>query len=59
MVLMKYDFCATVDGYSIANVQAADAGNYSVIVSNSFGSVTSSVATLTVTNGGFDFLRAI
>jgi hypothetical protein len=33
-------------------VQAGDAGNYTVIVSNRFSSLTSSVATVTVTNGG-------
>jgi glucose/arabinose dehydrogenase len=35
--------------YSIASAQLADAGNYQVIVSNSAGSATSSVAVLTVT----------
>ncbi len=35
---------------SITNVTTADEGSYSVIVSNSFGSVTSSVASLTVTS---------
>ena len=34
--------------YSIASAQSADAGSYSVTVSNSAGSVTSSAATLTV-----------
>ena len=32
----------------LANVQAADAGGYSVVITNSYGSVTSVVATLTV-----------
>ncbi len=43
---------ATTYSYSRANVQSVDAGNYSVVISNSFGSVTSLVAALTVTNGG-------
>jgi hypothetical protein len=43
---------ATADGYARANVQGTDAGSYSVVISNSFGSVTSSVATLTVTTNG-------
>jgi Immunoglobulin domain len=34
--------------YTIASAQAADAGSYSVIISNSAGTVTSSTATLTV-----------
>jgi hypothetical protein len=34
--------------YSIASAQAADAGNYTVVVTNSAGSVTSNAATLTV-----------
>jgi hypothetical protein len=33
---------------SLTNVQSSDAGNYSVIVSNAYNSVTSSIATLTV-----------
>jgi hypothetical protein len=32
----------------LTNVQAANAGNYAVVVTNSYGSVTSAVATLTV-----------
>jgi len=36
--------------YSIANPQLADAGDYSVIVSNVRGSVTSAVATVTIVN---------
>ena len=43
---------ATAYSYSLATVQAADAGNYSVVISNSLGSATSSVATMTVTNAG-------
>jgi len=40
---------ATSSTYTIASVQATNAGNYTVTVSNSAGSVTSAVATLTVT----------
>ncbi len=40
---------ATASSYSIANAQTANAGNYSVTVTNSAGSVTSANATLTVT----------
>jgi glucose/arabinose dehydrogenase/regulation of enolase protein 1 (concanavalin A-like superfamily) len=39
---------ATSSTYTITNVQASDAGNYSVVVSNSAGSATSQNATLTV-----------
>jgi glucose/arabinose dehydrogenase len=39
---------ATASSYTIANVQPADAGTYSVIVSNTAGSATSNNATLTV-----------
>ena len=39
---------ATSATFSIANVQSADAGNYTVIVSNPYGSVTSDTATLSV-----------
>lgn len=39
---------ATNSAYSITNVQAGNAGNYAVVVTNSFGSVTSQAATLTV-----------
>lgn len=35
---------------NLANVQWSDTGNYQVIITNSYGSVTSSVATLTVGN---------
>ncbi|PTY06178.1 hypothetical protein DB347_12055 [Opitutaceae bacterium EW11] len=40
---------ATASSYTIASAQATDAGSYTVVVSNSGGSVTSSAATLTVT----------
>src|SRR5437879_12629631 len=40
---------ATDTAYTQTNVQPADAGNYRVVVKNSDGSVTSAVATLTVT----------
>lgn len=40
---------ASSSGYTRANVQGADAGNYSVVVTNALGAVTSSVASLTVT----------
>lgn len=39
---------ATSASYTISSVQSSDAGNYTVVVSNSNGSVTSSTATLTV-----------
>jgi hypothetical protein len=40
---------ATNTSYAIASVQPSDAGNYSVTVSNSAGSINSGTATLTVT----------
>ena len=39
---------ATNASYTISNVQTANAGNYSVVVANSFGSRTSNNATLTI-----------
>jgi hypothetical protein len=42
---------ATSANYSLSSVQAADAGNYSVKVSNSLGSVTSNPGVLTVSGG--------
>jgi len=42
---------ATAATLSLTNVQSADAANYTVVVSNSAGSVTSSTATLTVNPG--------
>ena len=41
---------ATSPSYTIANAQSSVAGNYQVVISNSFSSVTSSVAALTVTS---------
>ncbi len=43
---------ATAASFSIASVQLADAGTYSVVVSNSVGSTTSDNAILTVTAAG-------
>ena len=43
-------FKATNDTYSVANAQSEQAGAYTVMVSNFIGSVTSSVAMLTVAN---------
>jgi autotransporter-associated beta strand protein/YVTN family beta-propeller protein len=40
---------ATTNNFTIANAQTNDAGGYRAIVTNSFGSVTSTVAMLTVT----------
>ncbi len=39
---------AVANNFTLASVQAPNAGNYTVVVSNQAGSVTSSVATLTV-----------
>ncbi len=39
---------ATLSSYTRANAQSGDAGSYTVVVTNSAGSVTSSVVTLTV-----------
>lgn len=36
---------------TIANAQHSDAGNYSVVITNNFGAVTSSIATLSVVDG--------
>jgi len=44
---------ATASSYTLPSVQAGDAGNYSVVVSNAAGSVTSSEAVLTVLQGNF------
>jgi hypothetical protein len=39
---------ATSNSFTVVNVQAANTGNYSVVVSNAYGSVTSSIATLSL-----------
>src|SRR5205814_1323732 len=41
---------ATASSYTRTNVGSGDAGNYTVVVTNAAGSVTSAIATLTVTN---------
>ncbi|MEY2466997.1 MAG: hypothetical protein QOD03_1518 [Verrucomicrobiota bacterium] len=41
---------ANTNTYSINNAQTTNAGNYVVVVTNIYGSITSAVATLTVTN---------
>ena len=41
---------ATTTTLNLANVQASDSGSYNVVVSNAVGSVTSSAATLTVSD---------
>ncbi len=43
---------ATADSFTRANAQAIHTGGYSVVISNSLGSVTSVVATLTVSTNG-------
>ncbi|MCX6924879.1 MAG: hypothetical protein NT154_16955, partial [Verrucomicrobia bacterium] len=42
---------ATAASYTIMNAQVGDSGSYALVVTNTFGSVTSAVATLTVTLG--------
>jgi endonuclease/exonuclease/phosphatase family metal-dependent hydrolase len=44
---------ATTSAYTRTNAQPADAGGYSVVITNSFGSVTSLVATLTVSTAPY------
>ena len=39
---------ATSSAYTVSNVQATDSGNYDVILTNNYGSVTSLIALLTV-----------
>jgi endonuclease/exonuclease/phosphatase family metal-dependent hydrolase len=41
---------ATTNSFTLNNAQFSDAGNYSVVITNLYGSITSSVAILTVTN---------
>jgi hypothetical protein len=43
---------ATGSSYTIASVTAADAGNYDVVVTGTCGSVTSSIAVLTINTSG-------
>ena len=41
-------YCATGSSLAITNCQATNAGNYTVVITNNYGSITSSPATLTV-----------
>jgi alpha-tubulin suppressor-like RCC1 family protein len=41
---------ATTPSLTVSNAQTANSGDYSVVITNSIGSVTSSIAALTVTN---------
>jgi hypothetical protein len=43
---------ATSDSFTITSAESADAGNYSVLVSNGAGSVLSNQAALSIVNGG-------
>jgi len=45
---------ATNSGFSIASAQAGDAGNYTVVITNIAGAVTSVVATLTISTDDSD-----
>ena len=47
---------ATNTSYNISIVQSNDAGSYSIVVTNGFGSVTSAVATLTVLDSSAPFI---
>ncbi|HEV2695621.1 MAG TPA: immunoglobulin domain-containing protein, partial [Verrucomicrobiae bacterium] len=49
---------ATNSSLTVANAQAVNAGNYTVVVSNGFGTVTSAVAVLTVV-APFPFLQPV
>lgn len=42
---------ATATNYSLTNIQSTNAGNYTVVITNIAGSITSSIATLTITTG--------
>jgi hypothetical protein len=42
---------ATTSAYALTGVTTNSAGNYSAVVTNSWGTITSSIATLTVTSG--------
>lgn len=42
-------FGATTNSYTVLNAQSTNAGNYTVVITNSVGSVTSAVAALTIT----------
>lgn len=42
---------ATLGSFSLTNIQTTNAGDYAVVITNSVGSITSSIATLTVIAG--------
>ena len=42
---------ATLGSFSLTNIQTTNAGDYTVVITNSVGSITSSIATLTVIAG--------
>jgi endonuclease/exonuclease/phosphatase family metal-dependent hydrolase len=42
---------ATATSYSLTNIQPTNAGDYTVVITNIAGSITSSIATLTITTG--------
>ncbi len=44
---------ATLASYALTNIQPTNAGDYTVVITNSFGSITSSVAALTVNASPF------
>jgi len=48
---------ATSSSLVITNVQATNAGNYSVVITNSYGAVTSAVATLTVSTAAVNLAQ--
>ena len=50
---------STTATLAFANAQTTNAGSYTVVVTNSAGSITSSVASLTVTNPGISLSTAV
>ena len=50
---------ATNPTFQLGNLQTTNSGNYSVIVSNAFGAVTSSIVSLTVVTANYPFRQAV